>query len=98
MVCSKMRPVSGGCSWAFVKPLPPAYESGDVLECTADQTAPYASIQAFVAAAKSTGSHAELESFAGRRHGFFNYGGGNNPDYYTVTKSVIAFIKTGQVG
>ena len=51
-----------------------------------------------VAAAKSTGSHAELESFAGRRHGFFNYGGGNNPDYYTVTKSVIAFIKTGQVG
>jgi len=82
--------LTGGAS----RPLPPMV----FFHGTADQTAPYANIQAFVATAKSTGSHAELESFPGRQHGFFNYGGGNNPDYFTVTKSVIEFVKTGQVG
>ena len=30
----------GGCSFIFVKPLPPDYRSGDALDCTANQTAP----------------------------------------------------------
>jgi hypothetical protein len=30
----------GGCSWIFVKPLPPDYESGDAVDCTTDRTAP----------------------------------------------------------
>jgi hypothetical protein len=30
----------GGCSWIFVKPLPPDYQSGDAVDCTVDPTAP----------------------------------------------------------
>jgi len=60
---------------------------------TADQTSPYSDIQAFVASEKSAGSDIGLQSFEGRRHGFFNYGAGNNPDYYTVTKAAVEFIR-----
>ena len=31
---------TGGCSWIFVKPLPPDYRSGDAVDCTVDPTAP----------------------------------------------------------
>jgi hypothetical protein len=30
----------GGCSFIFVRPLPPGCRSGDALDCTANQTAP----------------------------------------------------------
>jgi hypothetical protein len=31
----------GGCSWIFVQPLPPNYDAGsNIINCTADQTAP----------------------------------------------------------
>jgi hypothetical protein len=31
---------TGGCSWIFVKPLPPNYDIGSPVDCTADATAP----------------------------------------------------------
>ena len=31
---------TGGCSWLFVKPLPPDYDVGDSIECTAELTPP----------------------------------------------------------
>ena len=31
---------TGGCSWIFVKPLPPNYEVGDNIDCTDSSTAP----------------------------------------------------------
>jgi hypothetical protein len=40
---SMLLPTSGalsGCSWIFVKPLPPHYRPGDRTDCTINQTAP----------------------------------------------------------
>jgi hypothetical protein len=31
---------AGGCSWLLVKPLPPDFQLGDEVDCTADPTAP----------------------------------------------------------
>jgi acetyl esterase/lipase len=62
---------------------------------TADTTVPYAGAQAFVGAARSAGSPVDLESYPGRKHGFFNYAvGDRNPDFDTVTKRVVQFIKS----
>jgi len=60
-----------------------------VFHGTADQLSPYPDVQAFVATVTSKGNQADLHTFPGRGHGFFN----RDPDYATVTQSVIAFIK-----
>lgn len=69
-------------------PLPPMV----IFHGTADRLSPYSNAQAFVAAVRATGSLADLQTFPGRPHGFFNYAKGNNPDYFAVTKGVIDFI------
>ena len=56
---------TAGCSWLFVKPLPPNYDLGDNVDCTSDATAPVvdtlfalADVAGFVyAVAKSTGQN-----------------------------------------
>jgi acetyl esterase/lipase len=71
-----------------VGPLPPMV----IFHGTADRLSPYPDARAFVAAVKSEGTAADLQTFRGRQHGFFNYAEGNNPDYFTVTKGVVDFV------
>lgn len=59
-----------------------------VFHGTADQLSPYPNVEAFVAKVKAKGNQADLRTFPGRGHGFFN----KDPDYATVTQSVIEFI------
>jgi acetyl esterase len=74
---------------AIRRPLPPTL----IMHGTADTTAPYAGTQSFVAAAKAAGSQTvQLIPYPDRQHGFFNYRGGSNPDYYTANGHFVDFL------
>jgi hypothetical protein len=41
---------------------------------------------------KKLGNRCELEPFEGRKHGFFNYGKGDNPDYTATLRRADEFL------
>ena len=58
----------------------------------ADTTVPYATAEAFTAAMKAAGNRCELVGTEGARHGFFNYGRGDNSDYRATLTATDSFL------
>ncbi len=56
----------------------------------ADTTVPIASIRVYVEAAKKAGNRCELAAYAGKAHGFFNYGRGD--EYYDTLRKADEFL------
>lgn len=72
-------------------PLPPTL----IVHGSADPIVPISKVRAFVRAARALGSpRVELVVFPGRGHGFWNYAHGRNPAFTTVTKRILAFLKS----
>jgi acetyl esterase/lipase len=51
----------------------------------ADTTVPYATVELFAKAMTAAGNKCTLVGYEGQAHGFFNYGRGNNNEYYEKT-------------
>ena len=51
----------------------------------ADTTVPYATVELFAQAMTAAGNKCTLVGYEGQAHGFFNYGRGNNNEYYEKT-------------
>lgn len=59
---------------------------------TQDALIPVATAQAFQAQLKQLGVRSELVLFAGKAHGFFNYGRGGGVDYYETVLATDRFL------
>jgi acetyl esterase/lipase len=51
----------------------------------ADPTVPYQTVELFTKAMTDAGNKCQLVGYEGQTHGFFNYGRGNNNEYYNKT-------------
>jgi acetyl esterase len=63
-----------------------------VLHGKADTTVPFATAEAFAAKMKAAGNRCELVGFDGQRHGFFNYGRGDNRFFLQTLKQTDEFL------
>lgn len=59
---------------------------------TADTTVPFKQAEDFCAAMKQQGNRCELMPYAGRAHGFFNYGRGDGKDFQTTLRALNEFL------
>jgi acetyl esterase/lipase len=58
----------------------------------ADTTVPYATAEAYTAAMKKAGNRCELVGFDDEKHGFFNYGRGDNSSYHATLVATDRFL------
>ncbi len=58
----------------------------------ADTTVPYVTAEAFTAAMKAAGNRCELVGAEGAKHGYFNYGRGDNAAYAATLAATDAFL------
>jgi acetyl esterase/lipase len=70
------------------KGTPPAI----IFHGTADTTVPINQAERFCAEMKKQGNRCELKSFAGRQHGFFNYGRGDGSDFWATLRAADEFL------
>jgi len=63
-----------------------------ILHGRADTTAPFNTVEAFARAMKAAGNRCELVGYAGEKHGFFNYGRGDNSNYRPTLAAAAAFL------
>jgi len=59
---------------------------------TKDSSVPFRQAVSFCDEMKKYGNHCELVPFEGRDHGFFNYYGGENPDFYATMENTVKFL------
>jgi acetyl esterase len=59
---------------------------------TADQNIPIQLVINFCEVMKKYGNHCEVIPFEGRDHGFFNYGIGDNSDFYSTMDYTVKFL------
>jgi acetyl esterase/lipase len=57
-----------------------------------DPTVPLATVELFAKAMKDAGNACTLVAYGGQRHGFFNYGRGDNEYYRKTVKALDAFL------
>ena len=59
---------------------------------TKDSSVPFRQAVSFCDEMKKYGNRCELVPFEERGHGFFNYNGGENPDFYTTMENTVKFL------
>ena len=59
---------------------------------TKDSSVPFRQAVIFCDEMKKQGNRCELVPFEEREHGFFNYYGGENPDFYTTMENTVKFL------
>jgi acetyl esterase len=59
---------------------------------TADTTVPFAQAEKFCEAMKQEGNRCEVVPFAGKQHGFFNFGRGDGQDYKATVRAMDEFL------
>lgn len=63
-----------------------------IIHGTTDESIPFQLVINFCEVMKKYGNHCEVVPFEGRDHGFFNYYGGDNPDFFSTMEYTVKFL------